>query len=247
MLKEKLTQREYYLNKLSMFLKESYGITAQMDVLVNWVQSVDNFSDISLACYDIWNENYKKDLQRMVPNNEDFKPLDNLAELFGFQRYMKLSYHDELTDTDVSENLHFSNNDLVDLIKVKIIQNNYQGTLQELVDLYAEKLGYTLYISLSKDTRYSTRYLSAYCLVYLEEKKIDGEIISENLKKMFKYSELFLKSLGIEYGLLLTSSISNILVLDKIYPTDEENNQWALYSENPSDESYYGKGIIVLG
>ncbi len=245
MLNKKLTTKEYYLSKLSMFLKESYGVTAQMELLVEWIQSVDNLSDVSLSCYDIWNKNYKEDLKRIVPNNEDFKPLDNLAELFGFQRYMKLNYFDQVAQKDVSEVLHFSNDDLIDLIKIKVIQNNYQGTLQELIDLYAEKLDYTIYISLAKNPANVTRYRSAFCIVYLEEKKKNGETISENLKKMFSYSDLFLQSLGIEYDLLLTSSISNILVLDKIYPNDD--TQWALYSDDPNAPSYYKNGIIVLG
>ena len=78
MLKEKLTEKKYYLDNMSMFLKESYGIEEQLNMFVDWLKSMDNLADVSISCLDIWNPEYKNDLKRKISNDEDFKPLDNL-------------------------------------------------------------------------------------------------------------------------------------------------------------------------
>ena len=239
MLKEKLTDKKYYLDNMSMFLKESYGVEEQLDMFVDWLKSMDNLADVSVSCLDIWNTKYKNDLKRKISNDEDFKPLDNLASLIGISRETKISYFDEDKQEHVYEILHFSNDDLIDLIKINIIQNNYKGTTKELIDLYQNKLNYNIWIVPSSKTY--TMYKSAYCDVYLETTRSDGTVISENIQKMFKYSNLFLRSLGIEYNALLTTDISNILKLDTVY----REPAYAVYPDNftPSETD----SLIVLG
>lgn len=239
MLKEKLTEKKYYLDNMSMFLKESYGIEEQLNMFVEWLKSMDNLADVSISCLDIWNPNYKNDLKRKISNDEDFKPLDNLASLIGISRETKISYYDKEKKEKVYEILHFSNDDLIDLIIINIIQNNYKGTTKELIDLYQKKLKYNIYIVPS--LKNLTAYNSAYCDVYLEVTRSDGTTISENIQKMFKYSNLFLRSLGIEYNALLTTDISNILRLDTTY----SGTQYAVYPDDfiPSDDDR----LVVLG
>lgn len=239
MLKEKLTEKKYYLDNMSMFLKESYGIEEQLNMFVDWLKSMDNLADVSISCLDIWNPNYKNDLKRKISNDEDFKPLDNLASLIGISRETKISYYDKEKKEKVYEILHFSNDDLIDLIIINIIQNNYKGTTKELIDLYQKKLKYNIYIVPS--LKNLTAYNSAYCDVYLEVTRSDGTTISENIQKMFKYSNLFLRSLGIEYNALLTTDISNILRLDTTY----SGTQYAVYPDDfiPSDDDR----LVVLG
>lgn len=240
MLKEKLTNKKYYLDNMSMFLKESYGVEEQLDMFVDWLKSMDNLADVSISCLNIWNPKYKNDLKRKISNDEDFKPLDNLASLIGISRETKIYYYVEGETKPVYEILHFSNDDLIDLIKINIIQNNYKGTTKELIDLYQNKLNYNIWIVPSLKT--NTMYKSAYCDVYLEVYKRDGTLISENIQKMFKYSNLFLRSLGIEYNALLTTDISNILKLDTVY---NDETKYAVYPDNftPSDTD----NVIVLG
>lgn len=239
MLKEKLTEKKYYLDNMSMFLKESYGIEEQLNMFVDWLKSMDNLADVSISCLDIWNPEYKNDLKRKISNDEDFKPLDNLASLIGISRETKISYYVEGETEPVYEILHFSNDDLIDLIIINIIQNNYKGTTKELIDLYQKKLKYNIYIVPS--LKNLTAYNSAYCDVYLEVTRSDGTTISENIQKMFKYSNLFLRSLGIEYNALLTTDISNILRLDTTY----SGTQYAVYPDDfiPSDDDR----LVVLG
>lgn len=239
MLKEKLTEKKYYLDNMSMFLKESYGIEEQLNMFVDWLKSMDNLADVSISCLDIWNPNYKNDLKRKISNDEDFKPLDNLASLIGISRETKISYYDKEKKEKVYEILHFSNDDLIDLIIINIIQNNYKGTTKELIDLYQKKLKYNIYIVPS--LKNLTTYNSAYCDVYLEVTRSDGTTISENIQKMFKYSNLFLRSLGIEYNALLTTDISSILRLDTTY----SGTQYAVYPDDfiPSDDDR----LVVLG
>lgn len=239
MLKEKLTEKKYYLDNMSMFLKESYGVEEQLNMFVDWLKSMDNLADVSISCLDIWNPKYKNDLKRKISNDEDFKPLDNLASLIGISRETKISYYDKEKKEKVYEILHFSNDDLIDLIIINIIQNNYKGTTKELVDLYQNKLNYNIYITPS--LKNFTAYNSAYCDVYLEVTRSDGTTISENIQKMFKYSNLFLRSLGIEYNALLTTDMSNILRLDTIY----SGTQYAVYPDDfiSSDDDL----LVVLG
>lgn len=253
MIKKKLTQEDYYLSKLSMFMRETFGMTEQTQIFVDWIKSLDNFADISLNSYYIWNQDYKEELKKIVLSNEDFKPLDNLASLFGFKRDIRITVsktdysHVPPTVTIEQENLHLSNEDMIDIIKIKIIQNNYKGTLQELINLYHDKLGYTIYIALTRKEGSISIYDSAHCQVYLEtlynphpEKENSTLVeLSQNIQKLFKWSDLFLKSMGIEYEALLTTDIRRILVLDYEY----SGNQWAIYDDNtPWDED-----AIVLG
>lgn len=244
MIKKKLTEKEYYLSNMSMFMKESFGVTEQMEIFLDWLKSVDNISEVLIECYDIWKEEYKHDLRRKILSSADFKPLDNLASLMGIQRDTKITWYTDALPSPIrhEETLHFSNNDLIDLIKIHIIQNNYKGTTQELTELYKEKLKYSIYFVPSFENSSSTMYKSAYCDVYLEKTKTNGEEISLNIQKMFKYSDLLLRSLGIEYNALFVDSISNILRLDFQY-TDPD--QFALYSNDfkPTNPD----ALIVLG
>ena len=111
MLKEKLTNKEYYLSNMSMFLKESFGVVEQMEILLDWLKSVDNIADVFMNCYDIWNESYKHDLKRKVLSTEEFKPLDNLASLMGIQRDTKIIWYEDVLPEPIKheEILHFSN------------------------------------------------------------------------------------------------------------------------------------------
>ena len=159
-------------------------------------------------------------------DGKDFKSLDIIASIVGCSRLNKIKYEEEGQKKE--ELIDLSNEDLLDLIKIKIIQNNYTGTLRELVELYKIKLNYKIYISLVQETFGETpSYRSAACNVYLEEvKDINNEIISPNMQKLFLYSDMFIESLGIEYNKTVVPNIDNLLWLDRDYAF---KNEMALY------------------
>ena len=174
--------------------------------------------------------NYESDKDIVIENGngEDFKALDVIASIVGCSRKNKIIY--EKDDKLVEEMIDLSNEDLLDLIKIKIIQNNYKGTLREIIDLYKEKLYYQIFISLipiSTDEN-NPSYKSAACNVYLTPKKsVDNEVISENMQKLFLYSDIFIESLGIAYNRTIVPDIDNILWLNRDYSF---KNEKAIYS-----------------
>ena len=62
MIKEKLLDKNYYLSKLSMFMKESYGIEGNVDLMLDWMKSINSASVYITNVLDIWNPNYKNDM-----------------------------------------------------------------------------------------------------------------------------------------------------------------------------------------
>lgn len=414
MIKKELLDANYYINKLSMFMRESYGIIPQINILIDWINSVDKTSDLIASILDIWNEDYLTMVEEICGTGESekpFLPLDVIASIVGCSReniievptdpeiqevYTEIdggTFQFSLTGTygrlivsqdpiteeysetvqnyrgyyydwtyvsmadryiesfmieresefvyDKSKNIGYfigddmgatsfvtikeglqttpssqtkgligrqlihydgtyyvsvdngikqqltfenqledlvenastftiykkkeveipsklkkeivtlNNEELLELIKVKILQNNYDGSLEAIRDLYINKLRYNIYYSLIPNAVGNTEYQSASCNIYLDDNKIPkegqsvGEPISENIKKIFKYSDFFIESLGIVYNKLLITDIDRLLILNRDYGEEyhDDPDKKALYDDNyvQNDNS------IVLG
>ena len=236
MIKPEILNYEYYISKLSMFMRDSYGIKEQLAIFVDWLKSIDNFSEVIANTIDIWNEEYASEMEKYDKKGEQFKPLDYIANIVGCSRVNKIYVSKDLDGTQydppIEKILTLNNSELLDLIKIKIVQNNYTGSKKELRDLYQNKLDYKLIIGLTSDTS-GASYQSATCLVYLDDNKTtdEHEPISDNIKYLFKYSDLFIKSLGIDYQMALVTDLDQILKLDTTY----DGQLYALY---PDEEDY---------
>ena len=178
-------------------------------------------------------------------DGEPFKMLDIIASIVGCSRNNNI-----IIDGKVETLKPLSNEDLLDLIKIKLIQNNYKGTTKEILDLYKEKLNYNIFIVLDKGNTTATEhdYHSAYCKVYLEDfymdEKGNTQYLSDNIKKLFKYSDLFIQSMGITYDFVCISDIDNLLILDRDYT---EKNEWAVYHfDSPSEEEAANRSASTI-
>ena len=252
MIKKELLDANYYINKLSMFMRESYGIIPQINILIDWMNSVDKTSDLIASMLDIWNEDYLTMVEEICgtgENEKPFLPLDVIASIVGCSRenIVEIPIESE-SEEENEENLNetkkeiitLNNEELLELIKIKILQNNYDGSLEAIKDLYINKLRYNIYYSLIPDVAGNSKYQSASCNIYLDDNKIPeegqiiGEPISENIKKIFKYSDFFIESLGIVYNKLLITDIDKLLILNLDYGTKyhDDPNKKALYDEN---------------
>ena len=242
MIKDKLLQKEYYIDKLSMFMRESYGIIPQIEIFVDWLNSMNATADVIASLLDIWNEDYLLSVKEICPNDEPFLPLDMIASLVGCSRRNVVMVPDTNNDpiTYNKEILELNNEELLELIKVKIVQNNYDGSLKSIIDLYKNKLNYNIFYTLSK-CEGTSRYAPASCNVFIDDQKTDGVTpVSENIKKIFKYSDFFIQSLGIVYDKKMISDIDTLLILDKDYTNEGE---YAIYP----DDYVQDENSIVLG
>ena len=176
-----------------------------------------------------------------------FEMLDVIASIVGCSRYNNIIIEDKIINLPA-----LSNEDLLDLIKIKIIQNNYKGTAKEIIDLYKEKMNYNIYFMLEDNSvqehSHLPGYESACCRVYLEDIMTDEEgnsyYISDNIKKLFKYSDLFIQSVGITYHKYCISDIGNILTLDTNYMYVNEK---AIYTEEEASTANLRTSSIKLG
>ena len=182
------------------------------------------------------NVDYESDEDIVIDEGEgeDFKELDIIASIVGCSRKNKIIYEEKGVLKE--ELIDLSNEDLLDLIKIKVIQNNYKGTLREIIDLYRTKLNYEIYISLVPISTDADKpsYKSAACNVYLIPKKTENnEAVSKNMQKLFLYSDIFIESLGIAYNRTIVPNMDNVLWLNKDY---SYKNEMATY-----DIAYQGE------
>ena len=181
-------------------------------------------------------------------NAKDFLFLDVIANIVGCSRnnVIKQSTFNQINKKWYTTYIKvdpLSNEDLLDLIKIKIIQNNYQGTMEELIDLYENKLKYSLYICLESDNNQEeASYRPASCIVYLADFKTDGELITKSMRELFRYSDLFIQSMGISYNKALVSDLDSLLILDKDYGYKGQKAIYGLgeVSENDPDATRLG-------
>ncbi len=267
MLNENLLSEKYYLSKLSMFMKESYGFTdSHFKIMLDHIRTLDSMCDYVINVLDIWNifnkdkgeDYYREQLletfkKKGDPEYEEFKPLDVIASIVGCSRVN--TYED---GTGV-HSVRLSNVDLLDLIKIRVVQNSYKGTFEQLFDLYKNKLGIEFYMLLIPDPNNEDAYIPANAAVYIsryyeDERKIQTEDtefengkkyyvksdntyteytgsrdgnpkalglyerelrLSKDLQNLYKYSDLFIRSLGITYQISIIDSMDDIFTLNQ--------------------------------
>src|SRR5690554_2429117 len=130
MLDEKLRRKGYYLEKLPLFLRNSYGVEDQVHIywslLTDQLTTIDDlFSALALE-YD----------------GEYDDTLDKLAELVGAKRSLDVKYIE--VGNPKTATLHLNNRELVRFIRTRIMQNNYFGGFEQLQENY-QRLGLNVF------------------------------------------------------------------------------------------------------
>ena len=217
---------EYYHSRMSLFMRNSYGMIDRCD---NYVDLLNNVHDVGIDLTNrlniFLNEDYFT-INNVDENSTKDTTLDIIASMFSLKRTFKLKYIDsdgilneKIVNKEYNEEITLTNRDLLAYIQITIIKNNFQGTNEELLYLYnkntthylVQNLGliYTWCNSMSGSSEPLT------CLIYF--KNVNDYLINRpNIVKMFYGGLLTIESLGITYK---KSCITNVFAIqfDKTY------------------------------
>lgn len=213
MIREDLLDLQYYLNRLSKFMQESYGINDQVETYQSLLVQVNSYYD------EFFNQlNFMKGY---TPQGEI---LDYIGAIFGCRRNFTIPIYDYTQDPPVIDhyvNINLNDKDYITFIKTQVVKQNFDGRRDTLRKLYATYINGKLTTDHLLDLQfiYFRKYDddSATCRIYWN---IDNP--SENLKNLFENGYLTIESMGIRY----TRTIINVDNLAYYF------NQ--LWEENPS-------------
>lgn len=181
MLNEKLRSEQYYLDKLSLFLKNSYGIKEQVRLF--W----ELLTDMATSIDDVFNA------LKLEDDVDVDDTLDVLAEIVGCRRDLDVEIiHEGLT---INKTIHLTNKELIRFIKTKIIQNNYSGSYIDFVNNYNSISLEVIALDDANVSGLSQQILNAGADINSD----DASGISSNDKYMFLSGNYSIKSVGITY------------------------------------------------
>lgn len=183
MLNQQLTQLDYYLNKLSLFIKGSYGIKEQFTTFFNVLLNIDNTVDDFFTHFSAVTDAALFAINRLSSTESDI--LDKIGLILGVTRRFDVMYVDD-DSIQIKKQLNLTNNELQKLIKAQIIRNNFQGSYEELTQFYTW-LGLPIYVN---------NYVDAATVIMT----LDSSIKTTDAEKDMFLAGLFtVKSLGIAY------------------------------------------------
>lgn len=197
MLNDKLKSKQYYLDKLTMFLKNSYGIQEQVNVL--W----ELLTDIDTSVNDVFTALSMSEIE----NIDD--TLNKLAELVGTKRQLDVSYNVDGVKTYFT--LTLNNAELLRAIKTRILQNNYTGTFEEFANNY-QRMGLEVLV-------YDSAGSASVALVLN-----DSANLTDNDKHLFLSGNYSIRSMGITYEHSI-QALSLLAIWDFLNST-YDNSQW---------------------
>lgn len=216
MIREDLLDLKYYLNSLSLFMRESYGISEQTKTFHSLLVQVNEYYDEFFEELDFFNHDALGEM------------LDKIGAIFGCSRKFTIPIYDE---TNIMEIVNYAQIDLNDdeyliYIKTQAIKQYFDGSREMLQRLY----------STYEDGKVKPGILDLVFLYTTEEDESgaictirwDTDITSGDLPLLFENGYLTIESLGIRYRRQITS-LSGLAYYAKL--------AYSLvgYSEEPSD------------
>lgn len=213
MISDKLLDLDYYLDKLSMYFRRCYGIEEQFAMLNSIMRQLNSTLDFAYERLDVMNTDYINMINRTQTETDidESDILDKIASIYGVARTFSVSYTTSSTSV-TDKQISLNNEELVVLIKARIIQNTYKGTYEECMSLY-RLIGLDQFIIINNDVEDAT------CNMYLQPQS------SENIQDMFLAGLLSLESLGITYNYDLVSATS--LGLWDVSDWDDTTRLWS--------------------
>lgn len=172
MLPENVKSKQYYLDKMSLFMRNSYGIEEQVELFWQMLTDIDTTVDT---------------LFNTLSLNEDIDvdhTLDIIAEIVGCKRNLSVTY--QSGGSPVTETLFLTNKELIRFIKTRVLQNNYDGSYEMFKKNYNNLGLYILAIDLAPGE--------------VQQILNEDSEISENDEKMFLSGNYTIRSLGIKYS-----------------------------------------------
>lgn len=227
--KNNLLDVNWYLSKMSMFLKESYGIVDEIkwdiDLLNNMndicdtiMYSLDIYSlifptfkvtyegkEIEITCY----EDYMAYLDKLNEGKQEdeknyYQPLEMIASLVGISKDVKLKVGDNSYNW-----VRLTNYELWQYVLITIARNNFNGTFEEITKVYERTHLNVFY--------FTTAPMK--CDICIK----DNDDLSQNVKNLLQHGNILIQSMGIEYSV-------------KFY---RENNESFRLDENNLDNYRY--------
>ncbi len=191
MIDTRLLLKTYYLDKMSMFLKNSYGMEDRQDIYFAVLTNVNQTSKRLIYSFDIFKDDdeYFSTLE-YDPNSTDCAELDILASLYGVTRTKKIKYF------NIEETITMTNKELKFYLQVIITKINYQGSYEELKNLYESKsIIYKQSLDVNDDP------IALNCDVLCLDPDLYGTASHlSTLGKLALSDELLIESLGIIYN-----------------------------------------------
>ena len=187
MIRKDLLEFQYYLNRLSMFMKESYGITEQTELFYRQLKVVNEQFDIFFNNLKIFGDE--------IVHLSDF--LDLIGSYFECYREFTIQLNGSYIQINLEDNSEF-----LDYIKCQIIKQNFKGTYEEIKRLYTHlennqvkqglvdlQFDYILLKTSLEDTS------SLNCRIYFT----NFNTYSEQIQNLFLAGYLTIESMGINY------------------------------------------------
>lgn len=190
--KDKLTQ-EYYLNTMSMFLKNSYGMIDREEIYRAVLNNVNDIGKLFIYTLYVSNPNDDEYFATIEYDKDsvDGPMLDLVASFYGVTRSMRIKY--SYNSTDYDENITLTNEQLKYYLKIIVAKTNYQGTYKELETLYGNDITYS----------FTDPDDSALCTIKSTSSRFIDNGTLTNLGKLMLSDNILIESMGIAYTKLL--------------------------------------------
>lgn len=189
MIDEKTLQWKYYVKKLPLYLQNSYGFKEHFRMLYEIMLDTNKTATDLLNALNLTRDNYYDSITLDVTKGGyEYDLLDKMASLYGVNRYLDVDYIN-LEGEEIHKALKLNNNELLKLILVKVVQNSYIGTYENIRKLY-NLIELPIYI-------YNSQEESGNVYVVFDS---DDTNITDNLKALFYADLLSIKSMGIKYN-----------------------------------------------
>lgn len=233
MIKEKLLNKNYYLNLMSMFMKNSYGISELIEAMTNLMIDMDETEEKLVKALDVFetinDHSYYQDINEYeaslsTGDNKNIEFLDMLGDLVGLKRKFNILIP-QYTETDPkkiisyeTEPIQLGNKLMLSLIKLFIVKNNWDGSREQLISIYAN-IGIPISI-INAGMCKCDYYLDTKTLkdnlnfLYGDQHEEEAQKDAEMVEKLFKYTDMFIHSVGIIYEKRLSSEINYLFILD---------------------------------
>lgn len=188
MIREDLLEFQYYIDRLSKFMQESYGIDEQIRTYHSLLTQIDTFYNKFLNEVRIFDNAY--------PDYNEV--LNNLGKIFNCQRNFTIPVYGNINQPFVVtgyEKVELNNDEYLIYIKTQIIKQNFDGRRSTLRQLYTTFDNNKLIPGiLDLIFLYTTTDSGSFC-----EIRWNIENPSSNLRKLFENGYLTIESMGIQY------------------------------------------------
>lgn len=212
MIRKDLLEFKYYLDRLSMFMKESYGIQEQVEIFYQQLKQANEQFEYLFDQLDIFNVQDEN-----IPENYVSALIDKIGVIFGCYRKFTIFLNNQY------EEINLNDEDFIIYIKCQIVKQNFQGTREQLSAIYTtyedgqvtkNKLLdlIMVYVLYQVPTGSPPVLNSVQCNIYW----CNYSQYSENLLKLFLAGYLTIESMGILYNRLAQNINDLLIYADKV-------------------------------